>query len=73
MSHTLPPLVPLISLGAFDGSPASPPPAGGRSLAPAPLPLVAARAAGLAKALVAEVVAVAAGVGEGEAGPLNQG
>ena len=73
MSHTLPPLVPLISLGAFDGSPASPPPAGGRSLAPTPLPLVAARAAGFAKALVAEVVAVAAGVGEGEAGTLNQG
>ena len=63
----------LISLGAFDGSPASPPPAGGqgRFLALLALPLVAARAAGLAVALVAEVFLFAI-FGEAPAGLLNQ-
>ena len=67
MSHTLPLLRPIISLAAFDG--ASLPLARGSSSAP----LAAARAVGLAIALAAEVVAVAAGLDEGDAGRLKTG
>ena len=68
LSHTLPSLGPIISLAAFDG--ASLPRAGGRSLAP--VLLAAARAASLAIARAAEVIAVAAGLKEGDTGWVSR-